>query len=71
MLEATYTQMKWSDSRVNVWNEMEAGWMPSAVSCTASVEFISRPERWSGVIGLAHLNMLGKLYVSKAPPMLS
>jgi hypothetical protein len=29
---ATYTQMKWSDSRVSVWNEMLWGWMPSAVS---------------------------------------
>lgn len=40
--------MKWSDSRVNVWNEMDAGWMPSAVSCATSVEFISHPERSAG-----------------------
>lgn len=26
------TQMKWSDSSVSVWNEMDAGWMPRAVS---------------------------------------
>jgi hypothetical protein len=26
------TQMKASDSRVSVWNEIEAGWMPRAVS---------------------------------------
>jgi hypothetical protein len=32
-VEPTYTQMKWSDSRVRDWNDMDAGCIPRAVSC--------------------------------------
>ena len=42
--KGTHTQMKWSDSKVRDWKDIEDGWMPRAVSCWT----LNRTTRWKG-----------------------